>query len=120
MKKTDLRKLCKNLGHWWWMDTSPYKNVGNAESHEAALNILWLIKGCPPRILQKHLDADMGKARTVVSDIVEGRRVEDWALLLKPAEFLQLVERNPDVFGRYWSLARWREATATFNDLMDF
>ena len=44
------------------MDTSPYKNVGNAESHEAALNILWLIKGCPPRILQKHLDADMGKA----------------------------------------------------------
>ena len=116
MKPKDIRKMCKNLGHWWWMEDCPYKWVRGSEGNEAALNIVWLLKGCPPRILQKHLDADMGKARTVVSDTVEGRTVEDCALLLKPKEFVALVERNPEAFSRFWSLSRWRESVRIANE----
>lgn len=110
-----IKAYCRQLANWWWLPTNPYKYIQGLEGVEGAMNITWAIRGRPLVIQAHHLGAVLGKARDLAEEKVKGQRVGDWATQLKPAEFLAFIEKNPDVFTRYWSLQEWRQALKPIN-----
>jgi len=108
MQMRGIRKMCRRLANWSWAEESFYKTVKGAEGHEAALNLLWAMKGRPHRIAQKHLDADFGIARTLVEKKIQGRAIEDYILTQSPEDFWMTVQQHAEVFTKYKPLSFWR------------
>ena len=105
-----IRKLCKKLAKWHWMDINPQSYIARLEDTEAALNLLWLVKGKPHKITQQHMDADFGKARTIIKKrIGKGVLVGDLILTQTPQEFLQTIEAYPETFASLGSVKLWKE-----------
>lgn len=110
MEKREMRKMFRRLAAWHWSPTNPYKYIIGAVGNEAALNLLWAVKGRPSFITQSHLDADFGMLRDLVREVVNGLKVEDWALLLTPDKFWKLVQAYPDVFKAQANMSYWQRA----------
>lgn len=111
----NINDLCKQLANTSWLPQPTLRYLSNAHGNEAKLNLAWVLAGRPAVIGQAFFDNSQTctawyTAGEVIKQQVDGMPVGEYATLLSPADFLQLIERHPKVFRQFMPISTWQKA----------
>ena len=109
----DTAAFLQRLSKVSWLPLTADKYLTNPEGRDPTLNLAWVLSGKPFYFQPFNTAASYAiwhLAQRISMQPTKDGTVADYLTLLKPPEFLEFIENNPEIFCGYMPIELWRDA----------